>query len=233
MALLDLPAELVHSVLDSLERSEILVIRQTCKTLASLGADHMLSSVCAVYKRERLRRLEDIAEHPLAKQVEHFYFQADRLSEPPLPYDKWNDEREVAIPFDEYNIMHEITGYDLQSERGMRAYTRAQKRYYRIKKGKHSNAELRKAYDAYVAVVKDQSVMFEERYDLLCLTKFLRSCRNIEKVTIALCHGIAGSVNAARMAFKDTMMHAYGDSTILEQGVDQFWTFAEALRGMQ
>ncbi|WPB01106.1 uncharacterized protein RHO25_005727 [Cercospora beticola] len=66
--------------------------------------------------------------------------------------------------------------------------------------------------------------------DLSFLTTFFTGCGKLDHVTLALCEGADGLIVPNPKLFEDTILRPYGDFTILDQGVDQFWVVAEALR---
>lgn len=105
-----------------------------------------------------------------------------------------------------------------------------QGRYERIKKGQYSRKQLRQAYEQYVATVQDQRDLAQSKADLSCLVQFFTGCNKLDNVTLALSHGIKGNIDAVKIAFQDAMIQPFGDSSMINQGVHQFWLIAQALR---
>lgn len=234
-ALLELPLELLHAIFDFLDKKAALTARATCVALAAVGSEHILHEIIAVYKRDRLQRLVDISQHAvIRKGVKTLYWQSDRLAEPALSFEKWNKVRTIARPWGEYNVYHEIpllsdNTLDPTSARAQRAFKRAHKTYEQNMKGRFPNTELEKAYQTYKALVEDQIEITSSKFDLDCFTTFFRACPKLESVTVATAYGTGGFKDAGRMAFKEAMISPYGDGTILDQGVHQFWTIIQAV----
>ncbi|PPJ52494.1 hypothetical protein CBER1_10711 [Cercospora berteroae] len=95
---------------------------------------------------------------------------------------------------------------------------------------RHADQEqLRQAYSAYVATVRDQDNTANSEEDLSYLTTFFTGCDKLDNFTLALCEGVNGLIVPNPKAFQDTIVLPFGDFTVLDQEVDQFWTVAKAL----
>lgn len=90
--ILNLPPELIHAVFERLKQADVLQARLACRQFAHIGLDHMLDTVSIVYKRDQFERLGKIAEHPMAKSVRSFCFQADRFERQFWSYEDWRGE---------------------------------------------------------------------------------------------------------------------------------------------
>lgn len=190
-AMLRLPAELLHHVFSFLDAPDVLTARTACVRCSKIGAEHMLEEVICVYKRDRLQRLKEIAQHAaLSQQVRSFYFQAERFRTPPMPYEEWDSDRSDCLPFADYNIYHEWPAWNGRwDERSQRAFKRASQRYDQRKKGKHTWEEIREAYKFYLDTVNDQRRIRDAGFDTECLTELFRACSKLEEITLTLGHG--------------------------------------------
>ncbi|KXT07641.1 hypothetical protein AC578_10182 [Pseudocercospora eumusae] len=228
--LLDLPPELLPLIFDYLDKSTIYNARTTCKVLAKVGAEYILDSIHAVYKRDNLEELLEIARKPAMVKFTHtFWFQADRFG-PAMTFPEWDLEREDLKPWNEYNIYHELPlDHDYETSAGRRAFDNARKRFAKRKKGKHSKAAIAEAYEQYKATIADQDSIVDERLDHQCFYELFAACSNLTDVAVSIGHGTSGYIDKGRKAYKNIMMHPYGDIDYRDQGVHQFWTVVEAL----
>ncbi|EME79285.1 uncharacterized protein MYCFIDRAFT_199095 [Pseudocercospora fijiensis CIRAD86] len=228
--LFDLPTELLHSIFDCLDKASICAARMTCKTLAKVGVEYILDSIHVVYKRDNLAELLEIAKKPaMAKCTHSFWFQADRFG-PALTFSEWDKERDELKPWNEYNIYHELpVDQEYESSAGRRALDSARKRFEKRKKGKHSKAAIADAYEQYKTTIADQKSIVDERFDYQCFSELFAACPKLTDVAVSIGHGTSGYIDRGRKAFKNIMMHPYGDIDYRDQGVHQFWTAVEAL----
>lgn len=229
-SILTLPVEMLHSIFEILEQldvASVLDARLTCRAFASVGIDYMPREVYAVFKRDSLKRLVDIAAHErFSKRVDAFYFQADRFSEPALDYKKWDNVRGDARAIIDFNLMDDIA--DDNARHLDEEEILANHQTYRImKRGQHSQAELKRAYAAYREAVKDQRRIVKSHFDRTCLKRFFQSCQGIQDVTVSVGHDFGSSRHG--LAFEEAMTHPWGDINVLDQGVYQFWIVIEAL----
>lgn len=96
--LLELPAELLHTIFAHLDLEDVSIARKTCSTLATIGVDHFGDEVALVYHREKFKTLTQIAKHPgLAKRMRSLFYLVDRFKE--LSFEEWVDKRVNDEPF--------------------------------------------------------------------------------------------------------------------------------------
>ena len=96
--LLELPAELLHTIFAHLDLEDVLTARKACSTLAAIGVDHFGDEVALVYHHEKFKALTQIAKHPgLAKRMRSLFYAVDRFKE--LSFEEWVDKRVSEEPF--------------------------------------------------------------------------------------------------------------------------------------
>lgn len=87
-ALEGLAPELLHHIFHYLPLRDVLALRQTCITLASIGLDHLGTEIPLVSHIDKFRVLIENAKHPvLSKRKKSLFYMCDRLR--PVSYSTW------------------------------------------------------------------------------------------------------------------------------------------------
>jgi hypothetical protein len=90
--MLELPAELLHTIFAYLDVKDVLAARKTCSVLVSVGIDYFGSEMPLVYHREKFTALKHVAQHPgLAKRMRSLFYVVDRFYE--LSLEEWTKMR--------------------------------------------------------------------------------------------------------------------------------------------
>jgi hypothetical protein len=89
-ALQKLPHELLNNVFQRVSRKDMLALRGTGTSLASVGLDHFGTEVSLVSHRDKFRALTEIATHPLlSKRMTSLFYMCDQLH--PISFRSWKD----------------------------------------------------------------------------------------------------------------------------------------------
>lgn len=113
--LIELPAELLHTIFTYLDLKDVLAARKACSTLACIGLDHFGDEVALVYHREKFKALTQIAQHPvLSKQMRSLFYIVDRLDK--RKFEQWAEYRVTGEPLDTTRYLAETTGMETEAE---------------------------------------------------------------------------------------------------------------------
>ncbi|KAL8665867.1 MAG: hypothetical protein Q9168_007617 [Polycauliona sp. 1 TL-2023] len=75
-----LPAELQHAVFASIEKGDVPNLRLTCKSLADVGRDYLVSEMELLFTRQSFDRLSNIVKH-MGYHVKSFTYHVDLLKQ--------------------------------------------------------------------------------------------------------------------------------------------------------
>lgn len=158
-----LPSEIVHIIASLLDVHSLCHFRLVSKSLAAIGAAHLLPEVTFEAHEQELERLRAISEHPvLARHVRSLLYFGVRLRHPPGSF------REFAR---EYRSQRTI-GYATQM-----GYERAHANI--------SRARFEEGYRKYVAVVENQYRVLAEQADVAVLREVLPRFTGLRQLTMS------------------------------------------------
>jgi len=202
--LLELPAELLHTIFAHLSLIDVLAARKACKTLASIGLDHFGDEVPLVYHREKFDALNRIAQHPyLAKRMRPLFYLVDRY--PILDTMNWSFKASNQDPI-EAGVFHFIVGQTIESP-----------------------PFNENSYHAYSSISHDQEYIHDSCYDYTCLRSFFQGCYNIREVTIASKVDCYRGIGARYTAFNAANVDLDEDKDWITAGADQVCAVAHAI----
>jgi hypothetical protein len=108
-----LPLELLHNILHHLSSKDIKALRQTCRTMASIGLEYIGAEVELISYRASFRSLSDITRHSaLSRRIISLFYMCDRLN-----FDSLQLEKCWATPYHFSNQIPQRPTYELQSLR--------------------------------------------------------------------------------------------------------------------
>ena len=231
-----LPPELLHHIFSLMRPEDVVSARATCSVFATVGLDYMLNEVKLVFKRDRFRRLLEISKHETLRNcVKSLYFQGDHFQEH-VSYPDWDAGREDPYESVKHSLQAELPDPSLTRKdhrhwdpRTTRAVSRAFNKHKLRSRGRHTDAEVYEAYNAYANLMEDQRRVSDERFDVLCLTLLFRFCPHLDTLTLAFGHGPKGDRWHLPFAFKETFTYPKGDVSYQEQGIRQLLALSQAL----
>ena len=224
--ILELPAELLHTIFSYLDIRDVLAARRTCSILESVGIDHFGNEVPLVYHREKFRALKHIARHPaLAKRMRSLFYVVDRFHE--LSFEEWDERRVNHEPLylrkflDEVSDTHdpEIVSQVMSNNREARV----------AKLAAVPKEDLQDGYHAFLAICHVQVKIKDTGYDYGCLYSFFRGCCKIREVTIVSQVHCDRRIGARYTAFDRASILPDQDVTWSDAGADQVCALAHAV----
>jgi hypothetical protein len=232
--LIELPAELLHTIFTYLDLKDVLAARKACSTLACIGLDHFGDEVALVYHREKFKALTQIAQHPvLSKQMRSLFYIVDRLDK--RKFEQWAEYRVTGEPLDTTRYLAETTGMETEAELERRE-SRAFKDALKARKERLaavSQEDLQDGYREFLAVRHDQTEINEQGYDHACLCSFFQGCSKIREVTIASGVHCERKLRASDTAYQKTMVRPNHDKSWSDAGADQVCALARAIQSSE
>jgi hypothetical protein len=206
-----LPPEILDNLVQQLPVGDVKSLRLTCKALACIGADHLLSElILTCHPDHQLKRLPDVASHPvLSRKIQSIHFETDALHKGKKSRKEWErtfSDRRVLLaslrhlgdPNDDFPIM--------------------------------TRQQMREHYKVYTSTYDRQEEMFDQELDWAAWQLSLKTLPNLEELTLSVFNVWRHLIRERyRDPFKDTLEHASTDYENEPQGVRQMSCVLNAL----